>query len=43
MLEKYNIPPEFIEFEITEGVIMKSVVKNIELLIGLKRLGVLLH
>ena len=40
MLEKYNIPPEFIEFEITEGVIMKSVVKNIELLIGLKRLGV---
>ena len=40
MLEKYNIPPEFIEFEITEGIIMKSVVKNIELLIGLKRLGV---
>lgn len=40
MLEKYNIPPEYIEFEITEGVIMKSVVKNIELLIELKRLGV---
>ena len=40
MLEKYNIPPEFIEFEITEGVIMKSIVKNIELLIELKRLGV---
>lgn len=40
MLEKYNIPPEYIEFEITEGVIMQSVVKNIELLIELKRLGV---
>lgn len=40
MLEKYNIPPEFIEFEITEGVIMKAIVKNIELLIELKRLGV---
>ena len=40
MLEKYNIHPEYIEFEITEGVIMQSVVKNIELLIELKRLGV---
>lgn len=40
MLEKYNIPPEYIEFEITEGVIMQSVVRNIELLIELKRLGV---
>lgn len=40
MLEKYNISPEYIEFEITEGVIMQSVVKNIELLIELKRLGV---
>ena len=40
MLDKYNIPPEFIEFEITEGVIMQSVVRNIELLIELKRLGV---
>lgn len=40
MLEKYNIPPEYIEFEITEGVIMQSVVKNIELFIELKRLGV---
>ena len=40
MLEKYNIPPKYIEFEITEGVIMQSVVKNIELLIELKRLGV---
>lgn len=40
MLEKYNVPPEFIELEITEGVIMQSVVKNIELLLGLKRLGV---
>lgn len=40
MLEKYNISPEYIEFEITEGVIMQSVVKNIELLIELKKLGV---
>ena len=40
MLKKYNIPPKYIEFEITEGVIMQSVVKNIELLIELKRLGV---
>lgn len=40
MLEKYNIPPEYIEFEITEGVIMQSVIRNIELLIELKRLGV---
>ena len=40
MLEKYNIPPEYIEFEITESVIMKSVVKNIKLLLELKRLGV---
>ena len=40
MLKKYNISPEYIEFEITEGVIMQSVVKNIELLIKLKRLGV---
>lgn len=40
LLQKYEIPPEYIEFEITEGVIMQSVAKNIELLLGLKRLGV---
>lgn len=40
LLHKYEIPPEYIEFEITEGVIMKSVARNIELLLGLKRLGV---
>lgn len=40
LLHKYDIPPEYIEFEITEGVIMQSVARNIELLLGLKRLGV---
>lgn len=40
LLNKYEIPPEYIEFEITEGVIMQSVARNIELLLGLKRLGV---
>lgn len=40
LLQKYEIPPEYIEFEITEGVIMQSVARNIELLLRLKRLGV---
>lgn len=40
LLNKYNIPPEYIEFEITEGVIMQSVSRNIELLLNLKKLGV---
>lgn len=40
LLHKYEIPPEYIEFEITEGVIMQSVARNIELLLNLKRLGV---
>lgn len=40
LLDKYNVPPEYIEFEITEGVIMQSVSRNIELLLSLKKLGV---
>ena len=40
LLNKYNVPPEYIEFEITEGVIMQSVSRNIELLLNLKKLGV---
>lgn len=39
MLEKYQIPPRYIQFEITEGVIMQSVAKNIEILLSLKGLG----
>ena len=40
LLNKYNVPPEYIEFEITEGVIMQSVSRNIEILLNLKNLGV---
>ena len=40
LLEKYEVPPEYIEFEITEGVIMESVGRNIDLLLKLKKLGV---
>lgn len=39
-LERYDISPEYIQFEITEGVIMQSVARNIELLLELKKLGV---
>ncbi|GAB6167768.1 hypothetical protein JCM1393_02280 [Clostridium carnis] len=41
-LKKYNLSPEYIEFEITESIIMKSVQKNIEILQRLKELGITL-
>lgn len=39
-LKRYDISPEYIEFEITESIIMKSVSKNIDTLLKLKELGV---
>lgn len=40
LINKYELPPEYLEFEITESVIMESVEKNIETLLALKKLGV---
>lgn len=40
VLEKYELNPSYVEFEITESLIMKSVTKNIEKLSKLKELGV---
>lgn len=39
-LKAYNLPPSYIEFEITESIIMKSVDKNIDILKKLKKIGV---
>ena len=39
-LEKNELSPEYIEFEITEGIIMQSVSKNIETLLRLKEIGI---
>ena len=39
-LKAYNLPPSYIEFEITESIIMKSVDKNIDILKKLKEIGV---
>lgn len=39
-LKEYDISPEYIEFEITESVIMKSVSKNIDTVLKLKKLGI---
>lgn len=39
LLKKYELSPKYIEFEITEGVIMKSVARNIDILLELKELG----
>lgn len=39
-LNEYDISPEYIEFEITESVIMKSVSKNIDTISKLKKLGI---
>lgn len=35
----YNVPPKYIEIEITESLLMKSIDKNIEVLVRLKELG----
>ena len=39
-LNEYDISPEYIEFEITESVIMQSVSKNIDTILKLKELGI---
>lgn len=41
-LKKYNLDAKYIEFEITESIIMKSAEKNIKTLEKLKKLGVTL-
>lgn len=39
LVKEYNVSPEYIELEITESMLMKSVDNNIECLMELKRLG----
>lgn len=39
LVKEYNVPPKYIELEITESMLMKSVDNNIECLMELKRLG----
>ncbi len=39
LIEEYKVPPRYIEIEITESMIMKSVDRNIKSLMQLKKLG----
>ena len=39
LIEEFNVSPKYIEVEITESMIMKSVDKNIECLLQIKELG----
>ncbi|MCR1950250.1 MULTISPECIES: EAL domain-containing protein [unclassified Clostridium] len=39
LIDEFNVPPKYIEVEITESMIMKSVDKNIECLLQIKELG----
>lgn len=39
LIEEFNISPKYIEFEITESMIMKSVDRNIDYLMQIKNLG----
>ena len=39
LVEEYNVPPKYIEIEITESMIMKSVDRNINYLLKIKELG----